>query len=80
VARVERKELEDYARLAVRTGANVGEGQDVLIIANVAQAEFVRLVVAEAYRAGARYVEVHYADKWVTRAQIEHGSDDGLGW
>lgn len=77
---VNRQELEAYARLAVRTGANVGEGQDVLVLANVAQSQFVPLLAAEAYRAGARFVEVHYADKWVLRAQIEHGSDDGLGW
>jgi aminopeptidase len=77
---VDQRELEAYARLAVRTGANVGEGQDVLVLAHVAQAEFVRLIAAEAYRAGARYVEVNYVDKWVQRAQIELGSEDGLGW
>lgn len=77
---MERSELEAYARLTVRTGANVGEGQDVLVVASVAHAEFVRLLAAECYRAGARYVEAHYADKWVLRAQIEHGADEGLGW
>ena len=41
---------------------------------------FVRELAAECYRAGARHVEINYADKWVQRAQIEHGPEDALGW
>ena len=73
-------ELEAYARLTVRFGANVGEGQDVLVLAHVEHAPLVRLIARECYLAGARYVEVVYGDKWVSRAQIELAPDDGLGW
>ena len=77
---MEPAELNAYARLAVRVGANVGEGQDVLVLTFVDHAPFIRELAAECYRAGARYVEIHYADKWVQRAQIEHGPEDALGW
>lgn len=74
------EELRRYARLAVRVGANVGEGQDVLVLTAVEHAPFVRELAAECYRAGARYVEINYADKWVQRAQIELAPEDALGW
>jgi aminopeptidase len=74
------EELQEYARLAVRVGANVGEGQDVLVLTFIDHAPLVRELAAECYRAGARYVEVHYVDKWVQRAQIELAPEDALGW
>ena len=74
------EELQRYASLAVRVGANVGEGQDVLILTFVDHAPLIRELAAECYRAGARYVEVNYADKWVQRAAIEHAPEEALGW
>ena len=50
--------LRSYARLIVRSGVNVQKGQDVLIRAGLDQPEFVKMVVEEAYRAGARKVDV----------------------
>ena len=46
--------VEEYAQLVVRLGADVRPGQDVLIDAQVDAAPFVRALVHEAYRAGAR--------------------------
>jgi aminopeptidase len=40
----------------------------------------VRAVTVEAYRAGARYVDVHYSDPWIRRALVEEGAEDSLGW
>ena len=37
--------LREYARLIVRTGINVRKGQDVLVMADLDQPEFVKLVV-----------------------------------
>ena len=37
--------LREYARLIVRTGINVQKGQDVLVMADLDQPEFVKLVV-----------------------------------
>jgi aminopeptidase len=72
--------LKKYAELVVRVGANVKEGQDVAIFAYVEQAPFVRALAAAAYEAGARYVAPQYADQYVKRELIIHGSDDVLEW
>ena len=47
------EKLNEYARLAVVTGLAVIPGQEVMISASVDAADFVRLVVEQAYAAGA---------------------------
>ena len=46
--------IQKYAALIARKGVNVQKGQDVIINASVEQPEFVRMVVDECYKAGAR--------------------------
>jgi aminopeptidase len=70
--------LENYARLVVRTGANVQPGQILLVEADVEHTDLVRAIADEAYAAGALFVDVAYRDPWVRRAQIAHGPDDSL--
>src|SRR3954464_10700862 len=72
-------EIEDYARLVVQVGVDVQRGQDVVVYAEIDHAPFVRAVVAEAYRAGARNVDVDYRDPYVRRALVAEGSDESLG-
>jgi aminopeptidase len=72
-------EIEDYARLVVQVGVDVQRGQDVIIDAGIDHAPFVRALVAEAYRAGARLVDVEYRDPYVRRALVAEGSDESLG-
>ncbi|HEY1370404.1 MAG TPA: aminopeptidase [Gaiellaceae bacterium] len=72
--------LERYAELAVRVGANVGEGQVVQIGGYVQHAPLVRALTRAAYAAGARWVDVRYTDPYVRRAMIEHVADDVLEW
>ena len=72
--------LRRYAELVVRVGANVGEGQDVVISGYVEHAPFVRALTAAAYEAGARYVAARYGDQYVKRELIRHGSDELLEW
>jgi aminopeptidase len=69
-----------YAELTVRVGANVGEGQDVIIAAYVEQAPFVRALAKAAYEAGARYVNAFYADQLVRRQFLIHASEETLEW
>jgi aminopeptidase len=69
-----------YAALAVRVGANVQEGQDVIVTGLVEHAEIARAMAREAYRAGARHVIVSYGDLHLRRAQIELGPEEELGW
>ena len=72
--------LQKYAELVVRVGANVQEGQDVVIFALVEQAPFARELATAAYEAGARYVSAAYGDQYVKRELILHGSDETLEW
>ena len=72
--------LRRYADLAVRVGANVGEGQDVLISALVEHAPLARAIAAAAYDAGAHYVAVEYGDNHLKRQLILHGDDELLEW
>jgi aminopeptidase len=70
--------LEKYARLAVEVGANVQPGQTVFVSAFVEHAPLARALARASYGAGARYVDVRYADQHVRRAMIELGPDDAL--
>ena len=72
--------LRRYAELAVRVGANVGEGQDVSINAQVEHAELARAVAAAAYEAGARFVSIDYGDTHLKRQLILHADDETLEW
>ncbi|TML72225.1 MAG: aminopeptidase [Actinobacteria bacterium] len=73
--------LERYADLAVRVGANVQPGQDVVVfVAQVEHAPVIRAIARAAYKVGARGVEVRYGDHHVRRAAIEFGPEDQLGW
>ena len=69
-----------YAELAVRVGANVQPGQDVVVTCLVEHAEIARAVARESYRAGAKHVLVLYGDLHLRRAAIELGPEDELGW
>jgi len=51
------------ARLVVRTGVNLAEGQDLVVLAyDVEHVSLAREVADAAYRAGADYVSVIYWD------------------
>jgi aminopeptidase len=72
--------LRRYAELAVRVGANVQPGQDVVVLCLVEHAEIARAITREAYRAGAKHVVVQYGDLHTRRAAIELGPEEELGW
>jgi aminopeptidase len=72
--------LTRYARLAVLTGTGLEPGQELLVHAGIEHAPLVRAIAAEAYRAGARYVDVQYADPWVRRALVDGAPEDSLSF
>jgi aminopeptidase len=72
--------LVKYARLTVEVGLNLQPGQILAINTLVEHAPLAREITRAAYAAGARYVDVNYADQHVRRAHIEHASEDELGW
>jgi aminopeptidase len=72
--------LHAMAELAVKVGANVAEGQNVLVAALIEHAPLARAIADVSYELGARYVDVAYADQHVRRSMIEKGSDEILEW
>lgn len=70
--------LERFAELLVGFGANVQPGQIVAVSSEIGKEPLTRAVAQAAYRAGATYVDVAYADPFVRRARIAHGSDAAL--
>ena len=71
--------LKGYARLIARTGAAVQKGQPVIIVAGLEQPEFIELLAAECYRAGASEVEVDWRHQPLTRLAVRSKSAKKLG-
>ncbi len=67
-----------YARLAVRRGVNVQKGQLLVVSAAVQDAAFVRLVVKEAYEAGAGQVVVKWNDEALTKLDFTYQDKETL--
>lgn len=65
------EKLRNYAKLAVQVGLGVKPGQRVLVQAPVETAPLARLVVREAYAAGASFVDVRWDDDDVVLARFE---------
>jgi aminopeptidase len=72
--------LVQYARLAVREGVALAAGQELLVFAEIEHAALVRQVVAEAYRAGAKHVEVFWNDPQVVLTRLTLGSDEAIAY
>lgn len=64
--------MRKYAKLAVKTGVNLQKGQGCLISAQVDQHEFAEMVAEEAYRAGAKWVRINWADQSFTKLAYRH--------
>lgn len=72
------KMYEKLARLAVRKGVNVQKDQPLVIRASVRDYAFVRLVVKEAYEAGAKSVSVNWADQEISKMGFTYESEETL--
>lgn len=72
------QKLQNYARLAVRVGLGVQAGQRVLVQAPVDSAPLARLLVREAYAAGASFADVRWDDDDVILARFEHAPEDSF--
>lgn len=64
--------LKQYAKLAVRIGANVQPGQPMVINCATDNAFFARICAEEAYAAGASYVHVLWSDEQIARTNLKH--------
>jgi len=70
--------LRRYAELLVGVGANVGEDQYVAVDGLVEHVDLVRAVADAAYDAGARFVDVRYADLRVKRSMLAKAPEETL--
>jgi aminopeptidase len=72
-------QLQRLAELAVRVGACVQPGQDVVVLTfDVEQAPIARAVAEVAYADGARFVSVVYWDQHVKRSRLMHAPAETL--
>jgi len=70
--------LQSYARLIVRSGANVQPGQTVLLNIAVDQAEFAALLAEECYRAGAKRVDLDWQSDSISRLHFQYAAQETL--
>ncbi len=70
--------LSEYARLVIRTGVNLREGQPLVINAPIECADFARRLAREGYEAGAKDVTVAWNDELFSRLRFEMASEDAL--
>ena len=70
--------LRKYANLIARCGVNVQKGQEVVINAGLDQPEFVKMVVEECYKAGAKDVSVDWHYQPLTKLHVRYCSDKVL--
>lgn len=75
---IEQTQLEKYAQLVIKKGVNVQKDQPVFITAPIEGANFARILVREAYEAGAKDVHVHWVDDELTLLKYTHASDEVL--
>ena len=62
--------LRSYAKLIATMGVNVQKGQEVFIVAELDQPEFVKMVAEECYRAGAKRVVVDWNYQPLDKIQV----------
>lgn len=75
---MKRTDLQKYARLIARVGANVQKGQQAIITASVTESEFAHMVVEECYKAGASKVTVDWSDDDLTILDYKYASTKDL--
>ena len=76
--KVTQEVLRNYAKLIVRSGANVQPGQTVLLYIAVEQADFARMLTEECYLAGAKKVNLEWSCEGVSRLHYQYAAEETL--
>lgn len=66
------EKLNEYAKLCVKVGINLQDGEPLVINAPVEGADFVRLLAKNAYEVGASEVHVNWNDEVLTKLKFEN--------
>ena len=72
------KQLENFAELAVRVGANMQPDQEVVIRCDVQCKDFAHLIAQKAYQFGAKYVSMQWRDEVLGRINMLNASKETL--
>lgn len=72
------KLLKEYAQLSVKVGANIQKDQYVVVNSPVSCVELARLIVEEAYIAGAKEVFVNFSDDVISHHHYKYQSVESL--
>lgn len=70
--------LKKYARLLVKSGINIQEGQTLVINAPIHGDYFVRILAEEAYKSGAKNVHVEYNDEKLSLIKYMNAPDEAF--
>ncbi len=70
--------LDAYAELVVKSGVNIGVGQQLIISAPIEALELVRRITFHAYKAGASLVTTLYSDEQTTLMRFQQGRESGF--
>ena len=76
---MELSRLKEYATLLAVKGINVEKGEEVWVNAQLDQIDFVRLVVEECYKAGAKKVRVRFSDNKISKLSYKYMTTSDLG-
>ena len=76
---MEIERLREYASLLAAKGVNVEKGDEVWINAQISHPEFIRLVVEECYKLGAKKVRVRFSDDKIARLHYQYQTVGELG-
>ena len=69
------QKLDRLAEVAIRVGLNLREGQELFLTATTDALPLVRLITAQAYKAGAKLVTTIFADDAATLARYQYAPD-----
>ena len=75
---MDKTRIENYAKLIVKSGLNVREGQEVIIQCGLDQPEFVAMVTEQCYLAGAKRVTVKWSHMPVSKLNYMYRSLETL--
>ncbi len=70
--------LRNYAKLAIQVGINVEKGQELVLNAPVNAIGFARLLVEEAYAAGAKDVHLFWYDEITNKTRFQMAPDEAF--
>lgn len=75
---MKKTELRNYAKLIAKVGLNVKKGQDVIVMCELDQPEFVVMLVKEIYRLGARKVFVEWNMQEIDKLHYQYCTEKDL--